>query len=476
MNRTWAFQRNSILFSVLFSLLVFIFLVSCTSRNGESNDLDRTSKTPTLDSQSSATPDLTRTDNLQALKTLPPIPAVTRTVAAEEVSTVPAEDETSEPQNLGLLEGCPDLTSQNASLPWAGGSILFGTGLLDNDFAYPGHPEEPGIWAISPNNPEPWKVYDVPPGSPSWANVSPGGIKMLHFNRDAMDEQIVSAQLVDIVTGEISQVSLKDVEEVNWYSDQRVELVTGISRESGVGITKEFKILDTGSLSVETGQVEFELPGYAFDPRDMLPAGYASLEPGGTRMLYTAYENSGVTIILRDTGNGTVYWQEDSRSMVGYPEPEWNSDSHSVLFITYVSNGREEYAQVTSLIDGAESESLPGQPYPQLDREQPRFLTRSSDGRYILYSIWGSIRRGPAYLVDTVSSQVRELCQANGEFMDGKWVSNDQFVYRVLEQVDDTWRQSVFLLDIPSWTTARLYTPSNGYGVNIFGWTPAESS
>jgi hypothetical protein len=78
------------------------------------------------------------------------------------------------------------------------------------------------------------------------------------------------------------------------------------------------------------------------------------------------------------------------------------------------------------------------------------------------------------FVLDTETWELGEICQAGTSFIDGFWLSSEQFVYRVSTEKDGQAIHSLRFLDIPGWTTQILFEPGPGYGVNIFGWTPIE--
>ena len=68
------------------------------------------------------------------------------------------------------------------------------------------------------------------------------------------------------------------------------------------------------------------------------------------------------------------------------------------------------------------------------------------------YKLGEGMEKGPAIIVDLVTLEAREMCDPGTTFVDGEWISENQFVYRVA--MDGM--MSLRLLDVPSWTTQNL--------------------
>jgi hypothetical protein len=365
------------------------------------------------------------------------------------------------------------------------GSILFGTGTVDpsSGAAHALNPEWPGIWAISANNSTPHLVYDIPPDQNSFALLSPDGKWLFHSQREA-GNSMQEAIFYHIEEGrEYSQLIPSESRLVafEWLADGRFKYVGEEEFIEGVGLRQTGLILDPLAQQSEPFTEEFTLPDFHFllDYVERgIPAGYASLDPTGELILYTASSNFRdfeVRLMKRETGE--IIWQEETISLTPGVEPEWSPDGSRVLFKVEVPSelGHGSYARIISLTRDGQVEELPTQPLPRVTAETNiRFLTRSPDGRYILYFLGGGLQGGLSFVLDTETWRLGEICQAGPSFRDGFWLSSEQFVYRVSTEKDEQAIHSLRLLDIPSWTTQILFEPGPGYGVNIFGWTPIE--
>ena len=104
-----------------------------------------------------------------------------------------------------------------------------------------------------------------------------------------------------------------------------------------------------------------------------------------------------------------------------------------------------------------------------LDKSRARYLTISPNGQYIIYGVWRSAQQGPGFLVDRHTFQVGEICSPIATFIDGFWLSDELYVYRMALE---SGAHTLQILDVPSWTTQIIYESTPGYGINIFGFTP----
>lgn len=362
---------------------------------------------------------------------------------------------------------------------------MFGTGKIINpNYAFPNpyQPEGHPVLAISSSSLVLQSVLELPPEQSVWVYIAPNGITFLQFKRDELNESKSQAIYFDLVNGQEMIIDipadLDTVYESTWLSDLRFQYLTAVERTAGMGEKRIYVTLDAMSGQSEIFTEELSLPGYAFDPFDIdrgLSSGYAAVDPTGQLILYTADTETDVEIRLLNRQTGEIVWQQSSAGLPASPvEAEWTADGKQVLFVTNVSDAEGSYRKVVSLTREGQEEELPPQPYPAMDENISRYLTRSPSGRYLIYGIWEGAWKGPAFVVDRVDSIAGEICRPGVTFLDGHWLPNDQFVYRVLIEDGENLKHSLRVLDIPSWTTQILYETSPGFGINIFGWTPVE--
>lgn len=408
------------------------------------------------------------------------------TAIDEYVSPPPIVSPTNSPPISQLLQrGCPTLVESDKPPLWLTGSVLFGTGkIIYPNYAFPNphQPEDPYISAISSANLDLQSLLELPSEQSTWVYIAPNGTTFLQFERDELSESKSQATFFDLVSGRKTTISipsnLDTVYRFTWLSDSRFQYVADVERTAGVGEKRIYVILDAISGQSEIFTEELSLPGYAFNPFDIdrgLPSGYAAVDPFGQFVLYTADTETGVEIRLRNLQTGEVIWQEPSAGLPASPtQAEWTADGEQVLFVTNVSDVEGSFRKIISLTREGQEEELPPQPYPALDENIPRYLTFSPSGRYLIYGVWEGAWEGPAFVVDRMNSTVGEICRPGVTFLDGHWLPNDQFVYRVLIEDGENLKHSLRVLDIPSWTTQILYETSPGFGINIFGWVPIE--
>jgi hypothetical protein len=80
---------------------------------------------------------------------------------------------------------------------------------------------------------------------------------------------------------------------------------------------------------------------------------------------------------------------------------------------------------------------------------------------------------GPGFIIDTETSEVGEICDPGTTFLEGEWMPDNYFVYRVMQQDGG---QSLRVLDVAHWTMQVLAESDPETGFAIFGWTPVEFS
>lgn len=381
-----------------------------------------------------------------------------------------------------VKDSCPTLVEPGNSPMLGGGSILFGTGAISpsSGFAHPLNPERPGVWAVSDNNSPPQLVYDIPSDQNSFALVSPGGKWLLSFRLEPGNSMQQVAIFFNIEEGQEYSLFIPESSLIafEWLAGGRFKYIAEAEYLEGLGLIQSGWILDPQTQQSEPFTEEFALPDFNFlldYVERLIPAGYASLDPTGELILYTASINGRddmVRLMVRETGE--IIWEEESIRLSIGVEPEWSADGSRVLFIVEVPRelGQGSYDRIISLTRDGEVEELPTQPLPRVTSRAIDNLTRSLDSRYILYRLGDN----KGFVLDTETWELGEICQTGTSFIDGFWLSSELFVYRVSLEEDGEVIHSLRLLDIPGWTTQIFFESGSGYGINIFGWTPIEFS
>lgn len=396
-------------------------------------------------------------------------------------TTTPVVTNTAHPITEMLIDECPEMINANGKTLWSGGSILFGTGLLVNNHyvdADSFQPQESGIWAISAHQLEPQLAYAVPDSSNSWASLSGDGNTLLHIVNDSFYLTGEAREAVFYDLRSQTEVRIVDgpriVWNYEWLADGRVKLLVNEERMWGVGTRREYLVIDPEIRQSETSVEEIALPGYQFNDEPS-SHGYASVSPSGEFALYSATADSGVDIRLLNLITGEILWQQNAEALPGPYQPEWKKDSSHVLFYLDDLIEDEVYVKIVRLGSDGRLKELPQQPYPELyPSTSVWLLTSSPDQRYIIYRVGG--REPAGYVIDTTTSQIREICEPEAIFIDGQWITNDLFVYRASMEKDGLWAHSLRVLDVPAWTTQAIFETEPGYGINIVGWTPVEFS
>ncbi len=414
-----------------------------------------------------------------------PIQIATPTPSAvTELPIIPSVQLTSTPlpvfpnDELFRHNKCPVLIASEQPHLWSEGSILFSRGELFQDNVDPYEPDTPGIWAISTSEVDPHLAYDVSVDQSSWAYVSTSGSMLLRFNRvrNGRSED-VAAILYNLTNGKELSIPVPNdpISAPEWLPDGRLRYIAEIERIEGRGETRKIIVLDPSTGQSQAFLQGLDLPSYAIDRFEVLPSGYSAVDPTGELILFTSNIDRWIDVFLIRLDGGDIIWRGQSEGLPIAPtQAIWSADGENVLFVLNVAKSEGGYRKIVSLSRSGQLESLPGQPYPELDEMGVRYLTRSPDGRYIVYGLWESARRGRGFVVDTVEGKVGEICRLGTTFLDGKWLPNGQFVYRDLIQDGEKQKHSLQILDIPTWTTQILYETEPGFGINIFGWTPIE--
>jgi hypothetical protein len=463
----------------------FVLVMFCLSACAPAITSQAVTVTPTPILSTAEVTGPTATATATPLPTNTVTPAPTTPVTPENTVTPATPLATDTPQSTMetlLMDGCPEMVGTNQQTLWSTGSILLGTGLLVNHGlnADSFQPQEPGIWAVSAHHMEPQLAYAIPASSNSWASLSGDGNTLVHIINAP---NYIKSEARDVVFFDMrSQTEIRlaggpgsgSVLNREWLADGRIKFMVDEERIWRVGVWREYLLLDSETKQSETLIEELSLPDYQFndEPR---PHGYASVSPSGEFVLYSANVETGVEIRLLNLITGEIIWQQKSQYLPGPYHPEWTKDTSHVLF--YLGDFLEGaiYTKIVLLGSDGQPEELPQQPYPQL--YQSTFidgLTASPDQRYIIYRAgW---QEKAAFVVDTTASQTGEICAPGATFIDGQWIADDLFVYRMSLEINGQLTHSLRVLDVPAWTTQIIFEAEPGYGVNIFGWTPVEFS
>lgn len=381
------------------------------------------------------------------------------TVTASPIIMTPDESLTV-PPDLKLQKECPAMVLPQTLPLWSNGSLLFSS-------------ESPGIWAISANSLTPTLVYD----QASWAILSDDGTKLLRFEQN----ELGSVEGYSIIYDLINKEEIRTPRQANWFilwdwlQDGRLKYLISQERTFGFGEKRQFALVDPLTGESESFLEELALPGYQFYEEPFY-TGIASVDPTGKFVLYTVKGEQGtadVALLERETGR--LIWQQEG--VLGthgypYPEPVWRSINHYVLFSMPVSNGSESFYKIFSLSYEGQLEHLPPQPFPLLDQNwQLNYLSRSPDGRYINYGLLLLNGEQSNFIVDTITYQVGEVCDLDVNFLNGEWISENQFLYLVKREDGG---KALRVLDVPTWTAQEIITTNPESALAIIGWTPIE--
>ena len=385
-----------------------------------------------------------------------------------------------DPNMTGLDDKCPQIYNEDTIL--SSGSVIYNSDDI------------PGIWAISTLNQTPILVYDTSQRQPSSVMISKDSNQLLIVFEEYDPENGFKYEIVvyDLLNQEETLVNLETESWLtiwDWLDDGRIKFLKNVESLPNLGEIQEYVIVNPTTQSVEEVIKKFDLPSILEDDGiQFLYSKIASVSPDQKHVLYTGLgTNSKSEIVLWDVHSDSLIWkQQGDFAGVNYPpppfltsQPEWNENGDEVLFSGILYEEDESYRGVFQVTQDAQLEQLVNYNNIPSDDKQgwhSRYFSISPNNRYLHLGLAKPSDEpprtiGPGFILNTVTSEVKEICDPNSVFIDGKWNSNDKFLYRVLKHDNS---QSLRILDIPSWTTQILYETDPGNGINIIGWTPIE--
>ncbi len=394
------------------------------------------------------------------------------------LATVYIEEQDEDSDMIELYDKCPQIYNGDTTL-------LSGSVIYNSD-------EIPGIWAISASNQTPILVYDTSQRQPSSVMLSKGNSKLLIGFEEYDPENGYKYEIIvlDLLDREEAFVNLETeswLTILEWLGDGRIKFLKNVETLPNLGEIQEYVIVNPTTQTIEEETRKFDLPGYLEDDGvQFLYSKIASVSPNQEHVLYTGLgTNSRSEIVFWDVNSDSFIWkQQGNFAGVDYPppsfltsQPEWIENGDAVVFSGVLYEEDKNNRGIFQVRQNAQLKQLVSYDnIPSDDKHDwhSRYFSISSNGHFVHVGLAKPSDEpprimGPGFLVDTVTGEVMEICDTNSVFIDGIWISNDQFLYRV-RQFDD--RQSLRILDIPSWTTQVLYDTDDR--INIVGWTPIE--
>lgn len=255
-----------------------------------------------------------------------------------------------------------------------------------------------------------------------------------------------------------------------WTRGDKVKLLVSHERQEGIGETSVFALFDPLTGAMATVSEKLDLPGYTFE-RNNPWGGYVSLNGARDLAIYTGWATSGaieIDVILRDISKGIDLWRYAGGMPFAGPAA-WSPDDSKVAFALVSESG--DYTRIVSLTsDGKNLSELTRRPPTDL----VNFLAWSPDGKYLFLSLFEGHQGGPGFVLNTLTGEIREVCDPEVTLYMARWVSvsgRNLLVYLVYRQ-DET--GELRLLDIDSWQAEVLSTVTIPYQIDILGWTPIE--
>lgn len=256
-----------------------------------------------------------------------------------------------------------------------------------------------------------------------------------------------------------------------WTRDGKVKLLVSHERQADIGETSVYALFDPLSGVATTSENVLSLPGYRFLSNNPLD-GYASLSETGDLVVYTARGTSGDDIVLRNTTEGAELWRHAIGTTFIAPAA-WSPDDSKVAFV--MVSEEKKYSQIFSLTsDGRNLSELTRRPLADYEDYIVNFLAWSPDGTYLFLSLFEGSRGGPGFVLNTLTGEIREVCDPEVTLYLARWVSvaGRNLLAYLVYRLDET--GELRLLDIDSWQTEVLHTAIIPYQIDILGWTPVE--
>jgi hypothetical protein len=361
---------------------------------------------------------------------------------------------------------CPRLLPTDSPAIPFNGSVLF---------TYIGPDATPGVWGVSANSTEAHVVFKPVLPANNQVKLSPDGSKIAWNDFEQTPETLVVDDLAtQMETRYPWSAYWKSL--YGWTEDNRVKIyVSGRhpSDQVGKGLEDTYAYFDLRTGSVETETIKIDLPEYDFMPN---LGGGSSIDPRGEVVLYTAIgKSAGNDIILMNIKTGQILWSQTGVDDLIFPRPDWTIDGSQVLFAYW--DLQDQYMKIFVLSrDGQQLKQLKDTSLVNQPCERIRSMNWLPDERYIYYTMRCG-EEGPAFILDTVTTEVREICTPGYRFVEGMWSPDSrQFVY-VLRKGEDYMlggQYELHLLDMNTWTTQNIAV-SDELGkirFDILGWTP----
>ncbi len=440
----------------VFFLVIFLFACSLLDSATPATPIPTVSETDILTGQ----------ETKQAVSTSQTPTLAYENSPAKTATTNGLVDIDNSKSETSILSNCPSLLLLNDRPILSKGSILF-------------NGDKPGIWAIPAHSSTPVLVYEPT----SWAVLSDDGKKILYFEQKEVGSEVGSVEGYSIIYDLINKDEVTTLRQADWYDlwdwlpEGQIKYLISLERNLNEGEKRKYALVDLNTEQVQIFEDVIDLPGYQYFEEPFY-VGLASTDPKERFVLYSSSNDQGGTsVVLKDRFSGAIIWQHDGIGETPanvFPKPKWSNDGAQVLFSMPVSETVGEFDRIFRLTTDGDVEPLPAQPYPLLDENWPiGHLEPSPNDKYIHYSVWQSNWMGPGFIIDTINDTIAEICAPKSTFVNGRWISEEQFVY--VMQLENG-KQSLRILDTQTWRTQVLIETISDKEIAIFGWTPVEFS
>jgi hypothetical protein len=256
-----------------------------------------------------------------------------------------------------------------------------------------------------------------------------------------------------------------------WIDDQTLRINIETASTLSKGIQNIYAIYDIQHRSVETETLNLDLPNYSFYPLNPW-WGFASLDPKGELVLYTACEHSNCNVVLQNVHTRQEVWKSEN-GYQSYSPASWSKNGERAVFSMMSPDGQE--AQLVLITrDGKNVKTNT----PLAKAREIRDVNFSPDGQYVYFAEWWSSSFGPGYVLDVDTGEIRQICTPGYLLGSAWWIpGKNQLVYTVRKGNEplDLGIMELRILDLDSWTTQVIATGENKEtNFRFIGWTPIE--
>lgn len=235
----------------------------------------------------------------------------------------------------------------------------------------------------------------------------------------------------------------------------------------------EIGVFDPSTSQIENAEEVLSLPDYFYlETMDSVSA--LSIRQDGRYAVYTAEEENGISVLLRDLQKEINLWEFIQNWAMPLPHPEWSQDGTRVALSIWDQENNDRSAQILILNTVGQSQRLVPQVF--LEDYSVNELSWSPDGRYLYFALGHApILDGGVFFINLDKMELFAICDpfVDEIYPNGMWIGPDnQFAYSVLTKDGNA---ELRILDVErwQWQTAAVIEQSTSLNpFPLYGWTP----